>query len=158
MSFRNPALRRDRGVCSHDTAYKEYIPAGDELIARTLAERMRDTIAAVRGKTYTGEQSIELYPTCGTSKDYAYARHLVDPGKGRVYGFAIEWGTEFQPAWPEMELIIQDISAGLIEFCIARPCAARPDRRDARHAEPPVHRRPGGRGDRPRRGVHDPEL
>ena len=122
MTFRNAAFDDDRGLLG-DTAYNEYAPAGDALIAKTLAERMRDTITAVRGKTYTAKQSVGLYPTCGTSMDYAYARHFVDPGKGKTYSFTIEWGTTFQPAWTEMELIIQDVTAGLIDFCVAAPCA-----------------------------------
>ena len=122
MNFRNPAFDDDRGLLG-DAAYNEYIPAGDELIARTLAERMRDAIAAVRGKTYTAKQSVGLYPTCGTSQDYAYSRHFVDPSKGKSYSYTIEWGTVFQPDWSEMELIIQDVSAGLIDFCVAAPCA-----------------------------------
>jgi murein tripeptide amidase MpaA len=122
MNFGNPAFDGDRGLLG-DAAYGEYVPAGDALIARTLAERMRDAIAEVRGKTYTALQSIELYPTSGTSKDYAYARHFVDPSKSKTYAFTIEWGTEFQPDWDEMELIIQDVTAGLIDFCVAAPCA-----------------------------------
>jgi murein tripeptide amidase MpaA len=121
-NFRNPAFDDDRGLLA-DAAYAEYVPAGDALIAQTLAERMRDTIAAVRGKTYTAKQSVGLYPTCGTSQDYAYSRHFVDPGKGKTYSYTIEWGTQFQPDWPEMELIIQDVTAGLIDFCVAAPCA-----------------------------------
>jgi len=124
MNFRNPAHDGQRGLVSGDTTYREYIPAGDELIARTLAERTRDAIAAVRGIVYIAEQAVDLYPTCGTSKDYAYARHFLDPSQGRVYGFTIEWGTQFRPLWTEMEEIIKDVSAGLIEFCLAAPCAA----------------------------------
>ena len=124
MNFRNPAYDGMRSLIGSDTTYKEYIPAGDELIARTLAERMRDAIAAVRGKLYTAQQGVELYPTTGSSKDYAYSRHWENPAKGRVYGFAIEWGTEFRPLWSEMALIVEDVSAGLLELCKLAPCAA----------------------------------
>lgn len=124
MSFRNPAYDGMRSLIGGDTTYKEYIPAGDELIARTLADRMRDAIAAVRGKVYTAQQGVALYPTTGSSKDYAYARHRENPAKGRVYGFAIEWGTEFRPQWTEMALIVQDVSAGLLELCKLAPCGA----------------------------------
>jgi murein tripeptide amidase MpaA len=124
MDFRNPAYDGTRSLTAGDTTYKEFIPAGDELIARTLAERMRDAIAAVRGKVYTAEQGVALYPTTGTSSDYAYARHRENPAKGRTYGFAIEWGTEFRPQWAEMALIVQDVSAGLLELCKLAPCGA----------------------------------
>ena len=63
--------------------------------------------------------SYGLYPTSGASDDYVYGRHLIDPGKAKVYGFVVEWGTEFQPPWAEMENIIKDVSAGLIGFCSA---------------------------------------
>jgi hypothetical protein len=124
MNFRNPAFDGTRSLIGSDTTYQEFIPAGDELIARTLAERMRDAIAVVRGKVYTAQQGVALYPTTGTSSDYAYARHRENPAKGRVYGFAIEWGAEFRPLWPEMALIVQDISAALLELCKLAPCGA----------------------------------
>jgi hypothetical protein len=58
-------------------------------------------------------------PTSGCSDDYAYSRHFVDSTKTWIGGFCIEWGKDFQPPWSEMEQIILDISAGLIEFCLA---------------------------------------
>jgi murein tripeptide amidase MpaA len=124
MNFRNPAYDSQRGLKA-DTAYKEYIPDGDEDIERTLGEKLRDAITAVRGKVYSVNSSFTgLYPTSGTSKDYAYSRHFVDPSKARAFSYTIEWGQEFQPDWSEMELIVADITAGLIEFCTAAPCAA----------------------------------
>jgi murein tripeptide amidase MpaA len=121
MNFMNPAYDTVRGVRG-DTAYKEYIPAEDLTSATGLANRMHDAIEAVRGENYTMEQSVDLYPTSGTSHDYVYSRHIVDPGKNKVHGFVIEWGTEFQPPWAEMENIILDISSGLVDFCLAAPC------------------------------------
>lgn len=121
MNFMNPAYNAMRGV-KGDTAYKEYLSAADLATATGLANRMHDAIEAVRGENYTMEQSVDLYPTSGTSNDYVYSRHLVDPGKNKVHGFVIEWGTEFQPPWVEMENIILDITSGLIEFCLAAPC------------------------------------
>jgi hypothetical protein len=52
-----------------------------------------------------------------------YARHFVDPSKGKIYGYTVEWGQEFQPLWPEMALIVEEVTAGLIGFCLAAPCA-----------------------------------
>jgi murein tripeptide amidase MpaA len=122
MSFQNPAFNAVRGI-KDDAAYKEFISADDLAVCSTLANRMRDAIQAVRGKTYTPEQSFGLYATSGAGNDYAYSRHIVDPSKGKVYGYTIEWGTEFQPPWGEMEEIVKDVSAGLIEFCLTAPCA-----------------------------------
>jgi murein tripeptide amidase MpaA len=121
MNFMNPAYNAVRGV-DGDAAYKEYVPPDDLSAAVGMVNRMHDAIQAVRNINYTVEQSYSLYPTSGASGDYVYSRHFVDPGKNKVYGFVIEWGTQFQPTWTEMENIILDITAGLIEFCLAAPC------------------------------------
>ncbi len=121
MNFMNAAYNTVRGI-PDDTAYKEYIPADDLTAVVGLANRMHGAIQAVRAKNYTVQQSFDLYPTSGTSDDYVYSRHFVDPGKSKVHGFCIEWGTDFQPPWSEMENIILDISSGLVEFCLAAPC------------------------------------
>ncbi|MGZ8329148.1 MAG: M14 family zinc carboxypeptidase [Allosphingosinicella sp.] len=123
MNFLNPAFDGTRGV-EDDAAYREFIPSGDAEVSIALALRFRDALQAVRGKSYVAKSSYELYPTSGTSKDYAYSRHFVDPSKGKTYGYTVEWGTQFQPPWAEMELIIQDVTAGLIELCVAAPCGA----------------------------------
>jgi carboxypeptidase T len=96
--------------------------SADRAAVITLANYMRDAIQAVRGRAYKVEQSLALYPTAGTSDDYAFSRHLVDHSKGKVYSYTIEWGSEnnptpFHPRYSEMQQIIQEITAGLIEFC-----------------------------------------
>jgi len=111
-----------RGVVG-DTSYKEYIPAAELNWYATTAGKVRDAIAAVRGRVYTAQQEIQLYPTTGTSVDYTYARHFVDPAKHRVYAITLETGREFQPADAEALQIISEVSAGLIEFCLASLCA-----------------------------------
>jgi len=121
QNFRNPAWDGQRGV--QNDAYGEYIPSDDQAVASGLANRMQAAIAAVRGKNYLAEPSYGLYPTSGASDDYVYSRHWTDPSKSKIYGYVIEWGTQFHPAWSEMELIIDDITAGLLEFCGAAPCA-----------------------------------
>jgi murein tripeptide amidase MpaA len=118
MNFRNPAFDGTRGVPG-DSAYREYIPAGDLQIAVSLAHTFRDALHAVRGKSYTAKSAFDLYPTSGTSDDYAYARHIIDPGNEKIFAYTIEWGTEFQPPWTEMVNIIHDVTAGLIQFCLA---------------------------------------
>ena len=83
---------------------------------------MHDSLAQVRGSEYKIQQSVGLYPTSGTSDDYAFSRNRLDPLTNKVYGFTIEFGKEetgFIPSYPEMQNIIKDISAGLTEFCIA---------------------------------------
>ena len=115
MNFRNPAFNGMRGVSGD--AYSEYIPANDLSTAVALANALHDGIQAVRGKNYTVKSSYDLYPTAGTSDDYAYSRHFVDPCKQKVISYTLEWGTEFQPPYSEMANIIQDITCGLLAFC-----------------------------------------
>jgi murein tripeptide amidase MpaA len=121
QNFQNPAYDGTRGTGNLST-YGEYIPATDRASAAALASAAVTTINAVRtpqGAGYVAEQSFSLYATSGASDDYMYSRNWVNPALGKIYSFTLEWGVEFHPAWPEMELIIKDISAGLIEFCSA---------------------------------------
>ncbi len=120
QNFRNSAFDSSRGIpagLAGGSAYGEFMPAADLAIASNLAAGMRDAIAAVRGIEYEAEQSFGLYGTSGASDDYMFSRNWVNPGQGKIYSFVIEWGTEFHPLWAEMEPIVADISAGLIEFC-----------------------------------------
>jgi murein tripeptide amidase MpaA len=123
MNFQNPVYNGKRGI-ANDKAYREYIAAEDKKTALGLANEMRDAIKAVRGRVYKTEQSMSLYPTAGTSDDYAFSRHIVDPKKAKVYSYTIEWGspdnpTPFHPPYPEMKKIIDEITSGLLAFCVA---------------------------------------
>jgi murein tripeptide amidase MpaA len=122
MNFRNPAYDHVRGI-AEDSAYREYIEAHDLNLAVGLANAMRDAIQAVRGRQYTVESSFALYPTAGTSDDYACSRHLVDSAKAKITAYTIEWGSEhnptpFHPPYSEMQHIIQEMTSGLLEFCL----------------------------------------
>ena len=123
MNFQNAAYNGKRGIAG-DVKYKEYIPTTDKTTAVNLANKMKSAIQAVRGRVYKVEQSMDLYPTAGTSDDYAFGRHFVDNKKAKVYSYTIEWGspsnpTPFHPPYPEMQKIIQEITAALFAFCIA---------------------------------------
>jgi murein tripeptide amidase MpaA len=131
MNFHNPAFDGKRGVPG-DVIYKEYIPQPDwDWFVRT-AKRVTDAITAVRGHAYTPKESIGLYPTSGTSDDYAFARHFVDSNKRRVYAFTLETGREFQPPFNEALAIMDEVSAGLIEFLLASICVVDTVARSAR--------------------------
>jgi len=117
MNFQNPAFNTQRGIVG-DSVYKEYIPSSDHATAIALANTFHDGIQAVRGKDYVVKPSANLYPTAGTSDDYAYSRHFVDGTKQNVISYTLEWGTEFQPLYAEMQNIIQDITSGLVAFCL----------------------------------------
>ena len=121
MNFQNPAYDGLRGTAG-DALYKEYIPAADADWLHSTGERVRDAIAAVRGRVYTVEQSIYLYPTTGTAHDYAYSRHIIDVNTHRVFAYTLETAREFQPADAEAQNVISEISSGFTEFCIACLC------------------------------------
>jgi hypothetical protein len=85
---------------------------------------MKTAIQAVCGRVYTVEQSMSLYPTAGTSDNYAFSRHVVDKKKAKVYSYTMEWGsasnpTPFHPPYPEMAKFIQEITSALLAFCVA---------------------------------------
>lgn len=122
MNFRNPAHNGQRGL-SGDATYREYIDACDQGTSVDLANRLRNAVQAVRGRAYTVQSSFNLYPTAGTSTDYMFSRHIINRARGKVHAFTIESGsgsnpTPFHPPYAEMENIIQEVTAGLLEFCL----------------------------------------
>jgi murein tripeptide amidase MpaA len=124
MNFLNPLHDGRRGV--RDTAYREYISPEDSFAVTSLARRVRDAINTVRTGGYQAIQSIyldvggkEWFPTSGASDDYAFSRHVAEPGGAKVLAFTLEFGKEFHPPWGEMEQIILDVNAGMLEFCLA---------------------------------------
>ncbi len=125
-SFANPAWDGKRGVASD--AYSEYVPATRLAELAAAANVMRDGINAVRGQSYVTKQGFWLwgqtYPTSGTSEDWAFTREFLDPNKGKLDGFVIEFNPSFDffPAWTDMVDMIADIDAGLLALCAyARP-------------------------------------
>lgn len=85
---------------------------------------MRDGIFAVRDESYVSEQGFSLYPTSGTSEDWAFTREFISPSRGKLSGFVIEFNKniDFFPTWAEMVELIADIDAGLLALCAyARP-------------------------------------
>ncbi|MFG3228524.1 M14 family metallopeptidase [Kitasatospora sp. NPDC048194] len=118
MNFRNAHYDGTRGLPGDD--YAEYIPKDDADTALHLAEAFCQGVHGVRGITYTPLSGFHLYPTSGTSDDYVYSRHFTDPDQGKVLGFTVEWGVRsFHPPWAEMERIVLDVDAGLVQFCLA---------------------------------------
>jgi murein tripeptide amidase MpaA len=122
MNFMNPAYSGLRGTPG-DAQYREYIPSADLNWFTNSGTQVHDAIAAVRGRSYLVEQGVGLYPTSGTSDDYAYSRHFVDGSKNRVYAYTLEIGTEFQPLYSEAINEIGETSSGLIQFAIQCLCA-----------------------------------
>jgi murein tripeptide amidase MpaA len=121
MNWRNAAWDHQRG--DEGDTYREYISTGDLATHQLLANRLRDGIQPVRGRSYVVTQSFTLYPTSGVSSDYAWSRHIADWTKPRVEGFAIEHaGTQFQPPLAEKDEIVRELTSGLINFCLMASC------------------------------------
>jgi carboxypeptidase T len=122
MCFMNKAYDGKRGLI-HDDVYREHMPAADQQLAIKLGNSLADAIRQVRGRQYRVRQSVGLYPTAGSSDDYAYSRHMVDPKKAKVISYTMEWGrsrasTPFHPPYAEMRKVMREVTVGLLEFCL----------------------------------------
>jgi carboxypeptidase T len=130
MNFHNPDFDGKRGFPNSTPGgdpekYQEYIPADDLAEEIRYGTVMRDAIKATHGRQYDLKNAVGLYPTSGTSDDWAYSRHFLDGGN-KVRGYTIEWGPQrptlrksFHPDYPDMVPIIEEITAGLLAFCSA---------------------------------------
>ncbi|MGW2994383.1 M14 family metallopeptidase [Streptomyces sp. NPDC001193] len=117
-NFRNPLFDGKRGL-KDGLLYAEFVDEGDADDSAVLAERFCEALKGVRGTEYTPEPAFDLYPTCGTSDDYTYARHILSGREEeKTLAFTIEWGTAFHPPWAEMKKIVLDVDAGLVQFCL----------------------------------------
>ncbi len=117
QNFENPTYDGIRGKIG-DIAYREYIPKEIGMKLEAVGKRMNSALAAVRGGNYAVQQSVGLYPTSGTSDDYAISRHFVDSNKTLLYAFCIEFGKEFIPPYSEMSNILKEIGAAMTELCL----------------------------------------
>jgi murein tripeptide amidase MpaA len=129
----NPAQRftgLPTGTCSASipSGYAEYMPPRDVQRFQTVAQRIVDDVHAVRGRNYTPQASIALYPTTGTQGDYAYSRHIANPSLYKTYGFTFETGPSvgsvrdsFHP--PDPTLIKRDAKAAMLALMQQSVCA-----------------------------------
>lgn len=115
-------------TASIPSSYAEYMPAADVQRFRTVAQRIVDDVAAVRGRRYTPETAFTLYATTGTQSDYAYARHIADPALQKTYGFTFETGPyvgnvadSFHP--PDPTLVKRDTKAAMLALLQQSVCA-----------------------------------
>ena len=119
------------GTCtaSIPASYAEYMPPRDVQRFQTVAGRIVDDIAAVRGRRYTPQTSFALYATTGSQSDYAYSRHIANPALNKTYGFTFETGPSipgnaaesFHPADPT--LIKRDAKAAMLALMQQSVCA-----------------------------------
>jgi carboxypeptidase T len=131
MNFHNPDYDGERGIPDSSPGgdphkYREYLPAADLGEAIALGTVMRDAIQSAHGRQYRVTSAVGLYPTSGTSDDWAYSRSFLDTSMGKVLGYTIEWGPQrasipksFHPDYSDMEPIIEEITAALLAFCSA---------------------------------------
>jgi murein tripeptide amidase MpaA len=122
MSFRNRAYDGKRGLINDDL-YREYLPAADHKEAVRMGHHMASAIRLLRDRKYQVKPSVGLYPTAGSSDDYAYSRHFLDPRKGKLIAYTIEWGrshasTPFHPPYHEMRQVMKEVSAGLLALSL----------------------------------------
>ena len=114
-----------------------------------MGRYMAAAIERVRGRKYRVQQSVGLYPTHASTDDYAYSRHIVDPRKGKIIAFTMEWGrsrasTPFHPPYAEMRKVMREVSAALLECCLrARSQTALARGRGDRVPDVPEHGRIG---------------
>lgn len=99
----------------YDTVANDQEMTGKEV--HVQAQSMNAALCAVRGKRYTVQQAVGLYPTSATSDDYAFNRHRFNDELRKVYGFTIEFGQQFVPPYAEMRKIMADVAAALTELC-----------------------------------------
>jgi murein tripeptide amidase MpaA len=112
--------------------HQEYMPPSDQVKYQTVANRVADAIRAVRGSNYVLKTIYQVYngTTTGTSTDYAYSQHILNPALRKTFAFAFETGPDlgigrelesFQPADPEP--IKNDTKAGLVALIQQSVCA-----------------------------------
>lgn len=111
-----------------DPSYAEYMTPRDLMRFEGVGDRIVQAIADVRGRKYTRESGLGLYPTTGTLSDYAYARHIADSARRKSYGFTLETGPwqgsaaeSFHPADPEP--IKREVESGLLALLQQSICA-----------------------------------
>lgn len=124
MNFMNREYDGLRGNLG-DSEYQEYIPQSDLEWFQETGNKIKVSIKSVRGTDYAVKQSIGLYPTSGCSHDYFYSRHFVKSTERKILAYTIETGKQqpgqnpFAIPFSQAEEIIPEVSAGLIEFCLA---------------------------------------
>jgi carboxypeptidase T len=137
QNFRNAAYDGLRGIlcgdeqdgkAQPDFIYREYIHPLDLQILADLGTTMGNALTEVRGREYMIEQAVGLYPTTGSSQDYAFSRNVTsNKDRSKTYAFTIEFGSPqkghpeniFIPSYSVMQNIIADICSAITALCVA---------------------------------------
>ncbi|KAH7166395.1 zinc carboxypeptidase [Dactylonectria macrodidyma] len=126
QAFTNGAYGGKRGVIPDESGleYKEYITYPDWDAAIIAATKVAVGMQGATNRHYDARQSAYLYPTSGTSTDYAFSRSLADSNLNKLYGFTIEFGFEgpgscpFYPSVDQFQQSILETGAGFMEFLL----------------------------------------
>jgi carboxypeptidase T len=104
------------------------VDTGDRAELRGLATDMRDLIRGVHGRTYTAQQSSELYPTAGDTVDWVYGEYDVPaltielrPATQAEGGFILPAG-QIEPCFEEN----RPAAHAFIQHVLDRPTGDRP--------------------------------
>ncbi len=60
---------------------------------------MRSAVESVNGRRYTVQQGAQLYGTSGSSEDWAFARHILDPTRPVIDPYPIRVQCDAPAAW-----------------------------------------------------------
>ncbi|CAM1505917.1 Fc.00g115540.m01.CDS01 [Cosmosporella sp. VM-42] len=127
QNFANSAYDGKRGRIPDTTSqqYKEYIEFSDWDASIIAATKVAVGMQGATNRHYDARQSAYLYPTSGTSDQYAFSRSMVDNTLNKIYGFTIEFGfenpaasCEFYPDVTQFHKSILESGAGFMEFLL----------------------------------------
>ncbi|KAI9650856.1 hypothetical protein NHQ30_000891 [Ciborinia camelliae] len=130
MNFLNATYNSVRGDLSDTpgvgTGYGEYIPAAENATNVAVALNIGAGMSAAAGREYKVIPAAELYPTSGSSDDYAYSRHFSDPTKSVVHSYTVEFGfgnqaasCPFYPTKSQHNNNMAEIGAGYMELLLS---------------------------------------
>ncbi|KAH7122953.1 hypothetical protein EDB81DRAFT_224183 [Dactylonectria macrodidyma] len=130
QNFTNAAYDGKRGIITNepeDSVYGEYMQASDLNAQLTLAKRMRTSMASAGHTPYLVEKSVSMYPTSGTSTDYALGRFYGRQcGASKVRGMTLEFGgmstaapCPFYPSSEQYHTWLREVGAGLMEVLLS---------------------------------------
>jgi hypothetical protein len=126
QNFRNSFYDGKRGILG-DSLYGEWIDTSDQSNLQLVASNMATAMASTAGRSYISKQSVGLYPTSGSSDDYAFSRHYRNSALNKVYGFTMEFGfgnaldpdnCDFYPTEDQYRRSLLETGAGFMEFLL----------------------------------------
>jgi len=121
---RFPSAKGRRVIGLPGDAYREFVrakPDGEDLkgLAETMSQFGNATKTVQWPSPWRPAQSFEgIYPTCASSDDYAYGRHVVSSQKPKVYGFTAEIGTFQSSNWEHVTNRWTEVAAAVVGFLL----------------------------------------